>query len=63
MGVFMNRSFKVREIKYICLSGGVLGPKAICGKVSIFQDKQGHRCCAHGNTTCIHKSKIGNIKK
>jgi len=40
----------------VCKVDGVLAPKATCGKVSVYNDDQGHRCMAHGNTKCEHKA-------
>ncbi len=54
----MNKKTKVLDVKYICSSGGVLGPRAMCGKVSVIHDNKGHRCMAHGNKVCKHKRVI-----
>ena len=51
----MNKQKIVSDIKYKCLTGGVVGPKAICGKVSVYSDSKGHRCMAHGNKKCKFK--------
>lgn len=48
---------KILDRKYICTTGGVIGPFALCGKVSVAHDNLGHRCCAHGNVKCKHKRK------
>ena len=48
---------KVIAVKYICASAGELSDKSMCGHASVYFDKQGHRCMAHGNKKCIHKCK------
>ena len=50
----INRA-KFKDRKYICSSGGVVGPNAICGKVSVYHDEKGHRCMAHGLVKCSFK--------
>ncbi len=46
---------KIIKTKYICTTGGVVAPNAICGAVSVYSDDKGHRCTAHGNTKCKFK--------
>lgn len=49
---------KVIKTKYICTTGGVIAPNAICGAVSIYNDDKGHRCMTHGNTKCKFKKVV-----
>ena len=46
---------KIKNIIYACKVNGMVAPNAVCGKVSVYRDDKGHRCCAHGNTKCVHK--------
>lgn len=44
-------------MKYKCKVNGILGPNAVCGKVSVNGKSE---CRAHGKTKCKHKVELGN---